>query len=68
MWVSDTGRKVSPDVAERYLKNAYLYCEKNFPDDQRDLKIAVRKLVELAKIYEKRNSHEIGAALAGDQS
>jgi len=29
VWVSDTGRKVSPDVAERYLKNAYLYCEKN---------------------------------------
>ena len=46
----------------------YLYCEKNFPDDQRDMKVAVRKLVELARIYEKRNSHKDGAALAGDQA
>ena len=45
----------------------YLYCEKNFPDDQRDMKIAVRKLVELAKIYEKRKSQEIDAALAENQ-
>lgn len=26
-WVVKTGRRVNPDVAERYLKNAYTYCE-----------------------------------------
>lgn len=28
-WANQTGRKINPDVAGRYLKNAYKYCEEH---------------------------------------
>ena len=76
--IQENERTVHKDFMKWYRENDlsdkignyndfYLYCEKNFPDDQRDMKIAVRKLVELAKIYEKRKSQEIDAALAENQ-
>ena len=44
----------------------YFYCDKNFPESQRELKVAVRKLTELARIYEKKNSPETGTVSVGD--
>ena len=48
------------DIADKIgnYSDFYFYCDKNFPEDKREMKTAVRKLVELAKISEKRNSPE----------
>ena len=43
----------------------YFYCDENFPESQRELKVAVRKLTELARIFEKKNSPENGTVSVG---
>ena len=63
-WVKRTGRQINPDVAERYLKNAYIYCEKlgvldsNIENAPRDLPFDLDAIPCQYNIFSPMECHE----------